>query len=157
MLYTSKYYIELNKYISPTYMDIMLNNIGRDTDCYDIIIHDKTTRMHLGTITLMEKDAMKFMSILEALLEQGDFVFGKGDYIRASFKDEYNNSNISDMDILPSSASGEDEILIQIYNKENNLENGNIVIDKSFSFTPKEANQLYTMVLSSFVEGYEFY
>lgn len=154
MLYTSKYYIELNKYICPTYIDIMLNNIGNDSDCYDIIIYDRITKMHLGTLTLMQKDVYQFLNIFETILEEDDFVYGKGDYIRASFKDEYDNSKISDIDILPSSANGEKEVLIQIYNKENNLTNGNIVVDKSFSFTSKEANQLYTMVLSSFVEGY---
>ena len=154
MLYTSKYYIELNKYICPTCIDIMLNNIGNDSDCYDIIIYDKTTRMHLGTITLMEKDVEELLNIFETILEEDDFVYGKGAYIRASFKDEYDSSKISDIDILPFSANGEKEVLIQIYNKENNLANGNIVVDKSFSFTSKEANQLYTMVLSSFVDGY---
>lgn len=154
MLYTSKYYIELNKYICPICIDIMLNNIGNDSDCYDIIIYDRTTRMHLGTITLMEKDVEELLNIFETILEEDDFVYGKGDYIRASFKDEYDSSKISDIDILPSSANGEKEVLIQIYNKENNLSNGNIVVDKSFSFTSKEANQLYTMVLSSFVDGY---
>ena len=154
MLYTSKYYIELNKYICPTCIDIMLNNIGNDSDCYDIIIYDRTTRMHLGTITLMEKDVGEVLNIFETILEEDDFVYGKGDYIRASFKDEYDSGKISDIDILPSSANGEKEVLIQIYNKENNLANGNIVVDKSFSFTSKEANQLYTMVLSSFVDGY---
>lgn len=154
MLYTQKYYIELNKYICPTCIDIMLNNIGNDSDCYDIIIYDRTTRMHLGTITLMEKDVEELLNIFETILEEDDFVYGKGDYIRASFKDEYDSSKISDIDILPSSANGEKEVLIQIYNKENNLANGNIVVDKSFSFTSKESNQLYTMVLSSFVDGY---
>lgn len=154
MIYTSKYYIELNKYICPTCIDIMLNNIGNDSDCYDIIIYDRTIRMHLGTITLMEKDVEELLNIFETILEEDDFVYGKGDYIRASFKDEYDSSKISDIDILPSSANGEKEVLIQIYNKENNLANGNIVVDKSFSFTSKEANQLYTMVLSSFVDGY---
>ena len=154
MLYTSKYYIELNKYICPTCIDIMLNNICNDSDCYDIIIYDRTTRMHLGTITLMEKDVEELLNIFETILEEDDFVYGKGAYIRASFKDEYDSSKISDIDILPSSANGEKEVLIQIYNKENNLANGNIVVDKSFSFTSKEANQLYTMVLSSFVDGY---
>jgi hypothetical protein len=132
----------------------MLNNIGNDSDCYDIIIYDRTTRMHLGTITLMEKDVEELLNIFETILEEDDFVYGKGAYIRASFKDEYDSSKISDIDILPSSANGEKEVLIQIYNKENNLANGNIVVDKSFSFTSKEANQLYTMVLSSFVDGY---